>query len=133
MATSRKYCDFVVWTNKSMVVERIYPDDKFVEETLPKAKEFFERGILPELAAKFYSRVPEPTVCAPPSTDKYCYCGDDEHGTMIACDSEQCPYKWFHLSCLKLRVPPKAKVWFCPECQRLKTVKNKRAKLARQE
>ena len=100
---------------------------------MPKVKEFFERGIVPELSAKFYSRVPEPVITPAPSCDKYCYCGDGEHGTMIGCDNKECPYKWFHLSCLKLKVTPKARVWFCPECQRLKNAKNKKTKVARHE
>ena len=59
--TKRGYCDFVVWTNKSLTMERIFPDADFMDRMLPKAKEFVFRGILPELVGRFYSCT-EPSV-----------------------------------------------------------------------
>ena len=56
MCTYLKYIDFVVWTKKGLFIERIFPDKMFWEHTVPKAKEFFVRGILPEFIGKWYSR-----------------------------------------------------------------------------
>lgn len=45
----------------------------------------------------------------------YCFCHSKSHGDMIGCDNEDCPYQWFHLSCVNLK-PPLPDQWFCPEC-----------------
>lgn len=52
----------------------------------------------------------------------YCFCRDTEHGPMIACDNEQCPYEWFHWACvgLKSEVPGK---WYCPVCATVASLK----------
>ena len=34
---------------------------------------------------------------------------------MIGCDNDECPYQWFHLSCVNLK-PPLPDQWFCPDC-----------------
>ena len=63
---------------------------------------------------------------------KYCYCQGGEHGEMVGCDNTDCSYQWFHLDCLHLSVPPKGKLWYCPDCSKLdkfskkKKVKSKR-------
>ena len=46
--------------------------------------------------------------------DKWCYCGEGEHGEMIGCDSENCKIKWFHIERLKIPKVPKGK-WYCPD------------------
>ena len=48
----------------------------------------------------------------------YCFCRDIEHGKMIYCDNENCPYSWFHFDCVKLKRAPKER-WYCPECKQL--------------
>ena len=35
------YCDFIVWTERDMHIERINPDVEFWELALTKAKKFF--------------------------------------------------------------------------------------------
>lgn len=35
---------------------------------------------------------------------------------MIGCDSDQCPYEWFHLSCVGVSKPLPA-VWVCETCK----------------
>ena len=42
---------------------------------------------------------------------------------MVGCDNPSCPYKWFHLPCLKLTALSRSKKWFCPECQWFKVIK----------
>ena len=57
--TQRSYCDFVVWTEKGVYIERIYPDETFCLETVSRVKHFFITSILPELIGKFYSQTSE--------------------------------------------------------------------------
>ena len=144
--TQRSYCDFVVWTEKEVRIERIYPDNAFWLEHVQRVKHFFTVGILPELIGKFYSR-PTTTSTFPqvPSTSespnpageeqacnrKYCYCHEDKEGEMIGCDNQHCPYEWFHFSCLKLSSKPKSKLWYCPDCRKLPEFRRKTSKKAK--
>ena len=47
----------------------------------------------------------------------YCICQREEEGLMILCDNEQCPYRWFHASCVSLDATciPQDK-WYCTLC-----------------
>ncbi|KAJ7293750.1 hypothetical protein C8J57DRAFT_1444874, partial [Mycena rebaudengoi] len=45
----------------------------------------------------------------------YCFCQKQSYGDMIACDNDNCPYEWFHLSCVQLTQPTPEK-WYCREC-----------------
>ncbi|KAJ7169478.1 hypothetical protein C8R46DRAFT_896488 [Mycena filopes] len=45
----------------------------------------------------------------------YCFCQKQSYGDMIACDNDDCPYEWFHLSCVQLSQPTPEK-WYCKEC-----------------
>ncbi|KAJ7785891.1 hypothetical protein B0H16DRAFT_1488382 [Mycena metata] len=45
----------------------------------------------------------------------YCFCQKQSYGDMIACDNDNCPYEWFHLSCVQLSQPTPEK-WYCREC-----------------
>ena len=59
-ATQAKYADFVVATFAgkvaNIVMERISPDENFIEECITKSMYFFKMCILPELLAKWYTR-----------------------------------------------------------------------------
>ncbi|TDZ33687.1 Chromatin modification-related protein YNG2 [Colletotrichum spinosum] len=46
---------------------------------------------------------------------KYCTCQNVSFGDMVACDNEECPYEWFHWSCVGLKSEPNG-TWFCPVC-----------------
>ena len=59
-----------------------------------------------------------------------CYCRGGEHGQMVGCDNDDCPYQWFHLDCLKLKAFPKSKTWYCPECQKRRRGKYSRVQRA---
>ena len=139
-----------MWTKKDIHVERVYPDEEFWAANVIKAKLLFQRSVLPELVGKFYSRQPQQArpilIDQPdgeiPSTsgrcntsvsqgeqdthNVYCYCQGPEEGEMVGCDNSECSYKWFHLSCLKMKVPPKSKYWFCPDCRKISSQKKKR-------
>ena len=47
---------------------------------------------------------------------KYCTCRSVSYGNMVACDNDDCPYEWFHWSCVGISSEPRGK-WFCPECR----------------
>ena len=54
--TKRKYCDFVVWTIEEIFIQRITRNDELLARNIPNAKEFWEKGVLPELLARWFSR-----------------------------------------------------------------------------
>ena len=121
--TGYPYCDFVVWTEKSLFVERIFLDEEFMQTNVKKVREFVLRGILPELLARWFSRRTPETHAQ--EVDKFCYCREGKSGDMIACDNETCHYQWFHFACLKLTAAPATKRWYCPDCQKEKRKKIK--------
>lgn len=46
----------------------------------------------------------------------WCFCNEKSYGGMVACDSKECPYEWFHWPCVGLEAAPRGK-WFCPHCE----------------
>ncbi|KAB5580029.1 inhibitor of growth proteins N-terminal histone-binding-domain-containing protein [Coniochaeta sp. 2T2.1] len=46
---------------------------------------------------------------------KYCICQNVSYGDMVACDNEDCPFEWFHWSCVGLKSEPNG-TWYCPVC-----------------
>ena len=50
----RNWCDFVIWTPSSIIIERIVFDKNFWQEVLPKLEHFYDVAILPELASPRY-------------------------------------------------------------------------------
>uniref|UniRef100_A0A1X7SP42 PHD-type domain-containing protein n=1 Tax=Amphimedon queenslandica TaxID=400682 RepID=A0A1X7SP42_AMPQE len=131
------YCDFVVWTNKSLFIQRVYPDEPFISTVLEVANSFVKVGILPEIIGKHYSKIPviTSTLCEPVQDNEmsdqdrlWCYCQEPEdEREMICCDEHTCRIQWFHVSCLHIRQIPKGK-WYCPDCRRLKTRLNTTSK-----
>ena len=79
-------------------------------EISEKAANFHSIAIMLELVGRFYSRKNMPPVLTPKnsnettndSTDAFCICRQGETDTMVACDNQKCPYKWFHLSWLRI-------------------------------
>ncbi|KAF8961105.1 hypothetical protein BDZ97DRAFT_1830343 [Flammula alnicola] len=45
----------------------------------------------------------------------YCFCHKQSYGDMIGCDNLECPYQWFHITCVGVKTPLPDK-WYCPEC-----------------
>jgi len=140
-----EFCDFVIWRSDELVVNRIERDDTFLLEAIDKATNFYKYGILPELVGKWYTAassglsgqalshgsasLPSPQASTSGSSSQggtsqetWCYCNTEESGTMILCENEQCPIKWFHVECLRITTIPKKK-WFCPECRKEKKTK----------
>ncbi|KAI1774008.1 inhibitor of growth proteins N-terminal histone-binding-domain-containing protein [Hypoxylon cercidicola] len=46
---------------------------------------------------------------------KYCLCQHVSYGDMVACDNPNCPYEWFHWTCVGLKSEPEGR-WYCPAC-----------------
>ncbi|KAH8884446.1 hypothetical protein GQ53DRAFT_661876 [Thozetella sp. PMI_491] len=46
---------------------------------------------------------------------KYCICQNVSFGDMVACDNDDCPFEWFHWSCVGLKSEPNG-TWYCPVC-----------------
>ena len=100
------YCDFICWTPQGIFIERIKKDVAFWEEMQPNLERFFKDVLLPRMMANDAS-------CS--DNEVYCYCRRGEIPPMIACDNPECPYKWFHFSCVSLEAAPPGD-WYCPEC-----------------
>lgn len=149
--SNKTYCDFVVWTEKDIHIERIYPNEEFWLINVEKVKHIFITSILPELMGKFHSRTssvqsgvepqePDQSVTSfslnkdtsvNTGNDElltYCYCKGPEEGEMVGCDNSECVYRWFHLKCLKLNSLPKSKFWYCPDCRKHPEFQRKRKK-----
>jgi hypothetical protein len=62
--TGRQWCDFIVRTDKSLHIQRIYPDKTWQERNLPTLRNFYFTALLPELACPRHHkggiREPEP-------------------------------------------------------------------------
>ena len=102
------YCDFVMWTNKDLAVERISADEHFFRSRLENLQHFFIYGIMPEIVGKWYSRklitnaegiVPRPATHASSNTDVqesedltklWCYCNMPSFGNMVMSDNKKC-------------------------------------------
>ena len=106
------YCDFVCWTPHGVHLERIAYDVEFVNNMIPQLTCYFLGVILPEILCT----VNEPSS----STETYCVCQQGESGKMIACDSTECEYVWFHYGCVDLpnNFEPGDAEWLCPDCLR---------------
>ena len=113
---STNYCDFVVWGEKKVFIDRIYLDDNFISNALEKATLFFKVGVMPKIVGKWYSNtlvqistnhiatLTEPVGEESGDMEKilWCYCKGKEDGEMIACEHRNCPIVWFRTTCLKL-------------------------------
>ena len=44
-----KWCDFCIYTTKGVLVERIYPDEKWMDSSIPELEDYFENCMLPEI------------------------------------------------------------------------------------
>ena len=122
---------FVVWTEKDLHVECILFDEEFWDTICQKSKNIFDTAIMPELVGKFYTRLSSTMANAAASAsgqeETWCFCGQVEFGKMILCDNAKCHIKWFHYSCINVKVAPKGK-WYCPKCQKLPQFEPKKGK-----
>uniref|UniRef100_A0A1A8G6W1 Zinc finger PHD-type domain-containing protein n=1 Tax=Nothobranchius korthausae TaxID=1143690 RepID=A0A1A8G6W1_9TELE len=98
------YCDFVVWTKKEFIVQRVGKDHKLLQDTLPKAQEAFVSQVLPELLTRRFDPALE--------SQRACkFCGRPDFGKTIDCN--KCSGH-FHYSCVNIRRKPT--MWLCLDC-----------------
>ncbi len=110
----KDFCDFVVWTPKGIIVERINRDLPFWEKLIAKLTAFYVENMLPELISHRLDTVA--TERDRDKENKYCFCREGEHGDMIQCDNPSCKYVWFHFVCVGIVIPPKGS-WYCCDCR----------------
>ena len=119
LVSQKKYCDFVVWTQKGQVVHRVYPNINFTEKLLQKLTDFYLQEFIPVLLK--HLNVPgdflqDSNVTNSSNVDNlYCYCQDKEHGKMIMCENPGCQYVWFHYECVGIHRAQRGS-WYCPDC-----------------
>ena len=53
-----QYCDFIVWREGELFIQRILPDTAFIDGAITKVKVFVKTCILPELVGRYYTRPP---------------------------------------------------------------------------
>ena len=116
--TKSSYCDFVVWTEKEIFIERILPDMHFFEIQVKKVDNFYLKCILPELLAKYYTQITpvNETSANILITGSICYCKADKIDVVLTCASDSCAVQKFHQTCLGLKNKPKNN-WLCPDCR----------------
>ncbi|KAL7298198.1 hypothetical protein TKK_0009193 [Trichogramma kaykai] len=57
---NHEYCDFILCSNKKMIMHRITIDKDFLETQLLKSKSYYDNVIVPELIGKYYTREKDP-------------------------------------------------------------------------
>ena len=137
-----RHCDFIVWNKEELHVERILPDAPFMAKALEAVVDFYKLGVLPELAAKWYSKnfdslpdgppaaagtsatvgLPQTTLSSPGG----CYCDGKEAGDVAKCANTDCTRRFFRVKCLGLKKKP-GKSWHCPECRKAARQKKSKA------
>lgn len=102
-----KYCDFVLWSKKEFIVQRILRNEEFLKEALPKAQDFFISSVLPELL----TRRRDPVLVSRRACK---YCERPDFGKMIICI--KCS-NHVHYTCAHIKRKPAT--WLCRECLRV--------------
>ena len=107
--SNANYCDFVVWREEELFVQKIYPDDEFMAVALQKVTTFL-KFVLPELLGKWYTTsqvhvLPSQSsstvdsvsstvdsVSSTSSQNVWCYYRKGKEGEIIECDRKECPF-----------------------------------------
>lgn len=124
--TNRSYCDFVVWKEDQLLIQRVPKDESFLARELLKVDQFFSLCVMPELLAKVHS---SPSVRSNPksvsiSIDHVCYCRNPPSNDMLHCESSTCNIKSFHMKCVGIKRIPKR--WLCSNCKKLEYQQKKK-------
>ena len=131
LVTGASYCDLYLWVEEDEndvelkpICVRVLPDYDLQKKLVAKSEKYFLYVILPEMVARWFSRISEPRQPLQPTSDnvvmlsKICYCQTPRRDPMIICEGLDCLWKEFHMRCVDLRGKPKKK-WFCSElCER---------------
>ncbi len=121
-------CYFVVWAPNWMYLTEITREDNFIKTMTSRIVSFYKSHIIPELLTRSLENSGSSASAASNSikdaNKKYCFCQSEHDDTesWIGCDSADCKYEWFHLSCLKMKRIPKG-TWYCQVCKKNKQKK----------
>ena len=116
----KTFCDFVAWTSNGLFIQRIYKDQRYVENIVKKLTSFYVESMLPELMThRLQSTTEDSTLTSTCSAATlYCICRGEEHGQMIQCENPTCKYGWYHYSCIEMKRAPKGS-WYCEQCKHI--------------
>ena len=53
---NKQYCDFVVWNQNNVLIERIFKDQELCNEIIEKAVKFHETCVMPEMVFKYFTK-----------------------------------------------------------------------------
>ena len=53
---SVEYCDFVVWREEELVIQRILPDVNFIMDVFRKCEQLIKLAVIPEMLGKRYTK-----------------------------------------------------------------------------
>ena len=84
---------------------------------MPKLTDFWQKCILPEILARWYTRkchIPDIL----PDDGCICHCRKNDKENTVNCSNKDCPYLAFHESCLAI-TGPLPRTWYCPHCRKL--------------
>ena len=115
---NKKYTDFVCWMPHGMHVERIIRNVAALNAIRPSLDAFIRDMLLSRLLrgpSSDKTKTPHSRISNVTSTTgskRYCWCQQEEHGRMIACDNNDCVREWFHFECVGLTRKPRGK-WYC--------------------
>ena len=56
LITGKEYCDFVVWTPKGIIIDRVYQDSNFTEKLLRKLTSFYVEFMIPAIVGPTLDR-----------------------------------------------------------------------------
>ena len=98
----RSYSDFVVWTPRDILIQRITFDQTFFELMKKQLDLFFLKVIMPKILIGAEKEDKHPSE----EEGIYCYCRQGEFGDMVLCDGPVCKFGWFHFGCVNLTTAP---------------------------
>ena len=104
----------------------MYPDPDRWEKVVPKLTEFWQKCILPEILARWYTRkchIPDIL----PDDGGICYRRKNDKENTVNCSNKDSSYLAFHQSCLAI-TGPLPRTWYCPHCRKLSQFKKAKAK-----
>lgn len=133
LVTKTNFCDLYLWLNTQdssaplknpalkPVLVRVESDRDFQEELVSKLKDYFLFVILPEMVAKWFTRLSSDQ--QPPQFDinstalpNICYCQSPRRDPIVICSGLRCTFKEFHCRCVDLTSAAPRKKWYCQEC-----------------
>ena len=117
LVTGKEHCDFVVWTPKGIVIDRVYQDFNFTEKLLQKLTSFYDDFMIPAIIGlTLEQQTEDENNVADDQPELYCFCQQPEYGKMIMCENSACQYVWFHYDCVGIKQACRG-LWYCSDCK----------------